>query len=194
MKDVFHTHVPVLREAIARGGLEGRVRLPGFVPDEELVHLYSRAYALVQPSLMEGFGLPAVEAMACGIPVVSSRAGVTPRGRRRGRSLLQPDRRRPRSPRPSPRSSPTALAVTAWHEPHSIARPASPGTVPRGPCSIASRSSRAIAVACGETPLSSRDEHGEKTPKPAMQIARRHHFQNRLTLTFYLCLSVFICG
>ena len=78
MKDVFHTHVPVLREAIARGGLEGRVRLPGYVPDDELVHLYSRAYALVQPSLMEGFGLPAVEAMACGIPVVSSRAGSLP--------------------------------------------------------------------------------------------------------------------
>lgn len=78
MKDVFHTHVPVLLEAIARGGLEGRVRLPGYVPDEELVHLYNRAYALVQPSLMEGFGLPAVEAMACGIPVVSSRAGSLP--------------------------------------------------------------------------------------------------------------------
>jgi glycosyltransferase involved in cell wall biosynthesis len=78
MNDVFHTHVPVLRAAIARGGLEDRVTLPGFVPDEELVHLYSRAYALVQPSLMEGFGLPAVEAMACGIPVVSSRAGSLP--------------------------------------------------------------------------------------------------------------------
>ena len=36
--------------------------LAGFVPDAELVHLYRRAYALVQPSLMEGFGLPAVEA------------------------------------------------------------------------------------------------------------------------------------
>ena len=52
--------------------------MPGFVPDDELVYLYSRAYALVQPSLMEGFGLPAVEAMACGTPVVSSRAGSLP--------------------------------------------------------------------------------------------------------------------
>ena len=52
--------------------------LPGFVPDAELVYLYSRAYALVQPSLMEGFGLPAVEAMACGTPVISSRAGSLP--------------------------------------------------------------------------------------------------------------------
>jgi glycosyltransferase involved in cell wall biosynthesis len=78
MKDVFHTHVPVLREAIARERLEARVALPGYVPDRDLVHLYSRSYALVQPSLMEGFGLPAVEAMACGIPVVSSGAGSLP--------------------------------------------------------------------------------------------------------------------
>jgi glycosyltransferase involved in cell wall biosynthesis len=78
MKDVFHTHVPVMRQAIARAGLEARVIMPGFVPDENLVYLYTRAHALVQPSLMEGFGLPAVEAMACGIPVVSSRAGSLP--------------------------------------------------------------------------------------------------------------------
>ncbi|MBX6311650.1 MAG: glycosyltransferase family 4 protein [Isosphaeraceae bacterium] len=76
--DVFHTHVPVIRAAIARLGVESRTILTGFVPDDELAHLYSRAYALVQPSLMEGFGLPPVEAMACGTPVVSSRAGSLP--------------------------------------------------------------------------------------------------------------------
>jgi glycosyltransferase involved in cell wall biosynthesis len=76
--DVFHTHVPELKELIGRLGLDGRVRLTGFVPDEELAYLYSRAYALVHPSLMEGFGLPPVEAMACGLPVVCSRAGSLP--------------------------------------------------------------------------------------------------------------------
>jgi glycosyltransferase involved in cell wall biosynthesis len=40
--------------------------------------LYRRAYALILPSLLEGFGLPAVEAMACGTPVLSSRAGSLP--------------------------------------------------------------------------------------------------------------------
>ena len=70
--------MPEIKAAIARGGLKDRVLLPGFVPDAELVHLYRRAYALVQPSLMEGFGLPPVEAMACGTPVVSSRAGSLP--------------------------------------------------------------------------------------------------------------------
>lgn len=76
--DVFHTHVPQIRSAIAAARLEERVILTGYVPDEDLVFLYSRAYALVQPSLVEGFGLPAVEAMACGAPVIASRAGSLP--------------------------------------------------------------------------------------------------------------------
>ena len=52
--------------------------MTGFVQDEDLVFLYSRAHALILPSLMEGFGLPAVEAMACGTPVISSHAGSLP--------------------------------------------------------------------------------------------------------------------
>jgi glycosyltransferase involved in cell wall biosynthesis len=76
--DVFHTHVPQIRAAISRHALEERVILTGFVRDEDLAHLYTSAYALIVPSLLEGFGLPAVEAMACGTPVVSSRAGSLP--------------------------------------------------------------------------------------------------------------------
>jgi glycosyltransferase involved in cell wall biosynthesis len=76
--DVFHTHVPALREAVARFGLGRRVHFTGFVPDADLAHLYRRAYALAQPSLMEGFGLPPVEAMACGTPILSSTAGSLP--------------------------------------------------------------------------------------------------------------------
>ena len=76
--DVFHTHVPEVRATVERLHLNNRVIMTGFVPDDDLVFLYSRAYALVSPSLMEGFGLPAVEAMACGTPVLSSRAGSLP--------------------------------------------------------------------------------------------------------------------
>jgi glycosyltransferase involved in cell wall biosynthesis len=76
--DVFHTHIPELRAAVARWGLGDRVLLPGFIADEDLVYLYNRAYALVQPSLLEGFGLPPVEAMACGVPVLYSQAGSLP--------------------------------------------------------------------------------------------------------------------
>ena len=45
----------------------------GFVPDEELARLYRGARCLVFPSLYEGFGIPAAEAMASGTPVVTSR-------------------------------------------------------------------------------------------------------------------------
>jgi glycosyltransferase involved in cell wall biosynthesis len=78
VQDVFHTHVPQIRAAIEKHHLCERVIITGFVPDDDLVFLYNRAYALVFPSLLEGFGLPAVEAMACGTPVLSSRAGSLP--------------------------------------------------------------------------------------------------------------------
>jgi glycosyltransferase involved in cell wall biosynthesis len=76
--DVFHTHVPELRDAVARAGLGDSVVLTGFVPDDDLVFFYNRAIGLVQPSLMEGFGLPPVEALACGTPVLASDAGSLP--------------------------------------------------------------------------------------------------------------------
>ncbi|MEW4569948.1 glycosyltransferase family 1 protein [Tautonia sp. JC769] len=76
--DVFHTHAPELRAEAERLGVSDRVVFTGFVPDAELVYLYGRAEALVQPSLLEGFGLPPVEAMACGTPVLASTAGSLP--------------------------------------------------------------------------------------------------------------------
>lgn len=54
------------------------VLLSGFVPDEDLPAVMTGAQALVMPSLYEGFGLPVIEAMACGTPVISSNASSLP--------------------------------------------------------------------------------------------------------------------
>ncbi|MGH2524387.1 MAG: glycosyltransferase family 4 protein [Anaerolineales bacterium] len=63
---------------VKRLGLEGRVVFPGFVADDDLPALYSAARVLAYPSLYEGFGLPILEAMACGTPVVTSTAACLP--------------------------------------------------------------------------------------------------------------------
>lgn len=57
-----------------RLGVTASVKFLGYVPDEDLAALYSGAEALVFPSLFEGFGLPPLEAMACGTPVIASNA------------------------------------------------------------------------------------------------------------------------
>jgi glycosyltransferase involved in cell wall biosynthesis len=59
-------------------GIAGRVEFPGYLSDEDLAVLLAGARAFVFPSLYEGFGLPPLEAMAAGVPVVAARAGSLP--------------------------------------------------------------------------------------------------------------------
>lgn len=70
----MQAHSELMAE-IERLGLTDRVKVLGYLPDEDLPCLYNMARLLVFPSLFEGFGIPLVEAMACGCPVVCS--GVT---------------------------------------------------------------------------------------------------------------------
>lgn len=58
--------------------MEKKIIFTGFLPDEELPYLYQAATAYVFPSLSEGFGLPPLEAMACGVPVISSNVSCMP--------------------------------------------------------------------------------------------------------------------
>jgi glycosyltransferase involved in cell wall biosynthesis len=67
--------VPALAEEL---GIQDRVHITGRVSRDELVRLYNEAQILVSPSLYEGFGLPAAEAMACGTAVVATTAGAFP--------------------------------------------------------------------------------------------------------------------
>jgi glycosyltransferase involved in cell wall biosynthesis len=67
--------IPRLLDELA---LNGSVRFVGGIPDAELVALYAEAEAAVVPSLYEGFSLPAIEAMACGLPLVATTAGALP--------------------------------------------------------------------------------------------------------------------
>jgi glycosyltransferase involved in cell wall biosynthesis len=59
-------------------GLESHVRFPGFVEDPELAALYQSCLGLIFPSLYEGFGLPVLEAMALGAPVLCSNIASLP--------------------------------------------------------------------------------------------------------------------
>lgn len=69
---------PALKRTLRELDLEKNVLLPGFVTDEDLLKLYSLSSAFVFPSLYEGFGLPPLEAMAAGVPVVSSNSSAMP--------------------------------------------------------------------------------------------------------------------
>src|SRR5271154_994936 len=69
---------PALRHAVIQSRVEDTVRFLGFVPIETLRSFYQAASAFVFPSLYEGFGLPPLEAMACGTPVVCSNVSSLP--------------------------------------------------------------------------------------------------------------------
>jgi glycosyltransferase involved in cell wall biosynthesis len=65
-------------ELVKSLGLENRVHFPGFVDDADLPTLYSAADLFAYVSLYEGFGLPLLEAMACGTPVIASNVSSLP--------------------------------------------------------------------------------------------------------------------
>ncbi len=67
-----------VQRAIRAQGLQEQVHVPGFIAAQDLAGLYRAASLFVFPSLAEGFGLPPLEAMACGIPVICSNRGALP--------------------------------------------------------------------------------------------------------------------
>lgn len=70
-------YLDALRKKVRRENIDG-VRFLDYVPEDKLTRLYSHAEFLVFPSLYEGFGFPPLEAMACGCPVIASKASSVP--------------------------------------------------------------------------------------------------------------------
>jgi glycosyltransferase involved in cell wall biosynthesis len=73
-------------------GLSSDVHFVGYVPTEDLLLWYNAATVFVYPSLYEGFGLPPLEAMACGTPVVASAASSLPEVVGEAGLLVDPER------------------------------------------------------------------------------------------------------
>ena len=73
-----------------RLGIENKVKFLGYVPDKDLPALYSGAVALLFPSLFEGFGLPILEAQACGCPVITSNLSSMPEVAGKGAIYVNP--------------------------------------------------------------------------------------------------------
>jgi glycosyltransferase involved in cell wall biosynthesis len=79
-----------LRATVASSGVAGRVLLPGYVPEADKAALFSGADLFVYPSRYEGFGLPVLEAMACGVPTVTTTGGSLPEVAGDGALLVPP--------------------------------------------------------------------------------------------------------
>jgi glycosyltransferase involved in cell wall biosynthesis len=76
--ETFLSCLAEVRATCERLSIGGRVVFTGFLPDDDLVILLNRATVLLLPSLMEGFGLPAVEAATCGCPVIATKESPLP--------------------------------------------------------------------------------------------------------------------
>lgn len=70
--------------------LKEQIILTGFVPDEDLPYLYNRAELFIYPSLYEGFGLPLLEALSCGAPVIASNVSSLPEVAGKAAILVNP--------------------------------------------------------------------------------------------------------
>lgn len=91
--DVFFSCYKDLVGQVHAAGMDERVRFTGYMKDEELLQLLNRATVLLLPSFCEGFGLPAVEAAACGTPVIATTCSPLPKLLGEGALALDPQDR-----------------------------------------------------------------------------------------------------
>ncbi|MEA3369386.1 MAG: glycosyltransferase family 1 protein [Candidatus Ratteibacteria bacterium] len=84
------TRYPEAPRLVKDLGLEKEVILTGYLEEEELVYWYNRAAAFILPTFYEGFGLPIVEAFACGCPVITSNVASVPEVAGDAAMLIEP--------------------------------------------------------------------------------------------------------
>ena len=135
---------------LERLGLTDAVEFVSGITDERVVELYAEAEIAVVPSLYEGFSLPAIEAMACGVPLVTTTGGALPEvvGPSGGCAMTVPRRRRRRARAPAgARRSATASSAPAWAKAAAAA------------CSTGSRGARRPKAPPSSTSSSSRRTH-----------------------------------
>jgi glycosyltransferase involved in cell wall biosynthesis len=79
-------------QAVQSNNLEKQIIFTGYIPEQDLLLLYNAAKVFVYPSFYEGFGLPVVEAMTCGTPVITSNRASLPWVAGEATLLIDPDR------------------------------------------------------------------------------------------------------
>ena len=82
-----------IRQFVTENGLQSKVKFLGYVDDAELSALYSSCFAFIYPSFYEGFGLPVLEAMSCGAPVICSNSTSLPEVAGEAALLIDPHSR-----------------------------------------------------------------------------------------------------
>ncbi len=81
----------LINARVADRPLAGRVQLPGYITSEQREQLFKGALAFVMPSHTEGFGMPVVEAMTAGVPVIAADRGALPEVAGRAARFFEPD-------------------------------------------------------------------------------------------------------
>jgi glycosyltransferase involved in cell wall biosynthesis len=91
MPGVDHTFLREVASGVGDPEILNSILLPGYIPDDDLAAIYSMARVFLFPSLREGFGLPILEAMACGVPVITSNTSSMPEVAGNASLLIDPD-------------------------------------------------------------------------------------------------------
>jgi len=85
-----HAELSSYKEFLSKYSNNPKIHIKGFVPDEDLVAILNQAEILLLPSFYEGFGLPILEAQACGVPVITSNLSSMPEVAGEGAILVDP--------------------------------------------------------------------------------------------------------